>query len=34
MVINNIDYQVYIDKTKEILYDIGYLVKPKQISFF
>jgi hypothetical protein len=30
----DLDYQKYIDKTKEILYDIGYLIKPKQIEFF
>ena len=28
----DINYQWYIDKTTEILYDIGHLVKPKQLS--
>lgn len=31
---DDINYQWYINKTKEILEDIGYLAKPKQISFF
>lgn len=31
---NDIDYNVYIERTKEILYDINYLQRPKQISFF
>jgi hypothetical protein len=30
----DIDYDWYINKTKEILFDIGYLTRPKQISFF
>jgi hypothetical protein len=30
----DIDYQWYIDFTKGILEDIGYLARPKQISFF
>ena len=30
----DIDYQWYINKTREILIEIGYLAKPKQISFF
>lgn len=30
----DIDYEWYIRNTKDILYDIGYLVRPKQISFF
>jgi hypothetical protein len=30
----DIDYQWYINKTKEMLYDVGYLVRPKQIEFF
>lgn len=29
-----IDFNWYVDKTKKILYEIGYLVKPKQINFF
>lgn len=31
---SDIDYDWYINKTKEILYDIDYLKRPKQISFF
>jgi hypothetical protein len=31
---SDVNYQWYIDKTKEILYDIGHTPKPKQISFF
>lgn len=31
---SDINYQWYIDKTKEILYDIGYFPRPKQIEFF
>lgn len=31
---DDLDYQFYIDKCTSILYDIGYLSKPKQISFF
>lgn len=31
---DDLDYQWYIDNCKSILYDIGYLVKPKQIEFF
>lgn len=30
----NINYQWYIDKANEILYDIGYYQRPKQVSFF
>lgn len=30
----DIDYQWYINRTREILYDIGYLTKPKQLQFF
>lgn len=30
----DVNYEWYIDKAKEILYDVGYLNKPKQISFF
>jgi len=30
----DIDYQWYVDKTKSILYDIGYLKRPKQVAFF
>jgi hypothetical protein len=30
----DIDYQWYINRTREILYDIGYLAKPKQLQFF
>lgn len=30
----DIDYEAYIARTKEILYDIDYLQRPKQISFF
>lgn len=30
----DINYQAYIDKTKEILYDIAYYSRPKQVSFF
>jgi len=28
----DINYQWYENKTTEMLYDIGYLVKPKQLS--
>jgi hypothetical protein len=31
---DRIDYDKYIDLTKEILYDIGYLKRTKQVSFF
>lgn len=31
---DQIDYQKYIDLTREILYDIGYYKRAKQISFF
>jgi hypothetical protein len=31
---DQIDYQKYIDLTKEILYDIGYYKRAKQVSFF
>jgi hypothetical protein len=31
---DDIDYDWYIRNTKDILEDIGYLIKPKQISFF
>ncbi len=31
---SDINYQWYIDNTKEILYNIGYLQKPEQITFF
>lgn len=31
---DDIDYKKYIDKTVNVLYDIGYLNRPKQISFF
>jgi hypothetical protein len=31
---NDINYQRYIDECKEILYDIGYLNRPKQVEFF
>lgn len=31
---DDIDYQKYIDLTREILFDINYLKRPKQISFF
>lgn len=31
---DDIDYDWYINKTKEILYEIGYLVRPKQLQFF
>ena len=31
---SDINYQWYINKTKEILEEIGYSPKPKQISFF
>lgn len=31
---SDLDRQFYIDKCIEILYDIGYLVKPRQVSFF
>lgn len=30
----DIDYSRYINKTREILYEIGYLQKPKQLQFF
>jgi len=30
----DIDYKKYIEKTTNALYDIGYLVRPKQIEFF
>lgn len=30
----DIDYSWYINKTREILYEIGYLQKPKQLQFF
>lgn len=29
-----IDYDKYISITRDILYDIGYLIKPKQVTFF
>ena len=31
---NDIDYQWYINETISMLYDIGYLQKPKQLKFF
>ena len=31
---NDIDYQKYIDITTEMLYDVGYIQRPKQITFF
>lgn len=31
---NNINYQFYIDKTKEMMYDLAYLKRPKQLQFF
>lgn len=31
---SDINYQKYIDKCKDILYDIGYLQRPKQLEFF
>lgn len=31
---DDVNYQWYIDKSREILYEIGYLQRPKQIDFF
>jgi hypothetical protein len=31
---SDINYEWYFNRTKDILYDIGYLVKPKQVEFF
>lgn len=31
---DDINYEAYIDKTKQILYDIAYYSRPKQIEFF
>ena len=31
---DDIDYQWYLNKTKSILEEIGYLQKPKQLAFF
>jgi len=31
---DDLNYQWYIDKANEILYEIGYLTRPKQVEFF
>ena len=31
---NDVDYECYVEKTISILYDIGYLERPKQLKFF
>jgi len=31
---DDLNYQWYIDKANEILHDIGYFIKPKQLEFF
>lgn len=31
---DDLDYQFYIDKAREILYDVGYYERPKQMEFF